>query len=122
MPLFLIVVTTLLMLQLRSFSRTLLVLVTAPLGLIGACWFLLLSRVVVSTWLLRCLRCFSRTLLVLVTWSLGLVGAWWFLLLFRMPSGSVALLGTIALAGMVMRNSVILVDHIEQDIGAGHDR
>jgi len=83
MPLFLFVVTTLLMLQLRSFSRTLMVLVTAPLGLIGATWFLLL---------------------------------------FRMPFGFVALLGTIALAGMVMRNSVILVDQIEQDIAAGHDR
>ena len=83
MPLFLIVVTTLLMLQLRSFSRTLMVLVTAPLGLIGATWFLLI---------------------------------------FRMPFGFVALLGTIALAGMVMRNSVILVDQIEQDIAAGHDR
>ncbi len=83
MPLFLFVVTTLLMLQLRSFSRTLMVLVTAPLGLIGAAWFLLL---------------------------------------FRMPFGFVALLGTIALAGMIMRNSVILVDQIEQDITAGHDR
>ena len=83
LPLFLFVVTTLLMLQLRSFSRTLMVLVTAPLGLIGATWFLLL---------------------------------------FRMPFGFVAMLGTIALAGMVMRNSVILVDQIEQDIAAGHDR
>ena len=83
LPLFLLVVTTLLMLQLRSFSRTLMVLVTAPLGLIGATWFLLL---------------------------------------FRMPFGFVAMLGTIALAGMVMRNSVILVDQIEQDIAAGHDR
>lgn len=83
MPLFVIVVTTLLMLQLRSFSRTLMVLVTAPLGLIGATWFLLL---------------------------------------FRVPFGFVAMLGTIALAGMIMRNSVILVDQIEQDIAAGHDR
>ncbi|GAB3515700.1 efflux RND transporter permease subunit [Pseudoxanthomonas daejeonensis] len=83
MPLFLLVVTTLLMLQLRSFSRTVMVLVTAPLGLIGATWFLLI---------------------------------------FRMPFGFVAMLGTIALAGMVMRNSVILVDQIEQDIAAGHDR
>ena len=83
LPLFLLVVAALLMLQLRSFSRTLMVLVTAPLGLIGATWFLLL---------------------------------------FRMPFGFVAMLGTIALAGMVMRNSVILVDQIEQDIAAGHDR
>jgi len=83
MPLFLIVVVTLLMLQLRSFSRAAMVLVTAPLGIIGATLFLLI---------------------------------------FRVPFGFVALLGTIALAGMIMRNSVILVDQIQQDIDAGHDR
>lgn len=83
MPLFLIVVVTLLMLQLRSFSRMFLVILTAPLGLIGV------------------------TLALLV---------------FRVPFGFVALLGTIALAGMIMRNSVILVDQIDQDIRAGHDR
>ncbi|MEG2802602.1 efflux RND transporter permease subunit [Stenotrophomonas sp.] len=83
MPLFLIVVATLLMLQLRSFSRAAMVLVTAPLGMIGATLFLLL---------------------------------------FRAPFGFVALLGTIALAGMIMRNSVILIDQIQQDIDAGHDR
>jgi multidrug efflux pump len=83
MPLFLIVVATLLMLQLRSFSRAAMVLVTAPLGIIGAT-------------LVR--------------------------LLFRAPFGFVALLGTIALAGMIMRNSVILIDQIQQDIDAGHDR
>ena len=83
MPLFLVVVVTLLMLQLRSFSRAAMVLVTAPLGIIGATLFLLI---------------------------------------FRVPFGFVALLGTIALAGMIMRNSVILVDQIQQDIDAGHDR
>jgi multidrug efflux pump len=83
MPLFLIVVATLLMLQLRSFSRSALVLLTAPLGLIGVTLFLLV---------------------------------------FRVPFGFVAMLGTIALAGMIMRNSVILVDQIEQDIAAGHPR
>ncbi len=82
-PLFLLVVVTLLILQLRSLSRTLLVLLTAPLGLIGVTLFLLV---------------------------------------FRVPFGFVAMLGTIALAGMIMRNSVILVDQIEQDIAAGHDR
>ena len=81
-PLFLLVVVTLLMLQLRSLSRTVLVLLTAPLGLIGVTLFLLV---------------------------------------FRVPFGFVAMLGTIALAGMIMRNSVILVDQIEQDIRAGHD-
>jgi multidrug efflux pump len=79
-PLFLGVVTTLLMLQLRSFPRTAMVLLTAPLGLIGVVLFLLV---------------------------------------FRVPFGFVAMLGTIALSGMIMRNSVILVDQIEQDIAAG---
>lgn len=83
MPLFIVVVLSLLMIQLRSFSRTLMVFLTAPLGLIGVTLFLLV---------------------------------------FRQPFGFVAMLGTIALAGMIMRNSVILVDQIEQDIAAGMDR
>lgn len=80
MPLFIVVVLSLLMLQLRSFSRTVMVFLTAPLGLIGVTLFLLV---------------------------------------FRQPFGFVAMLGTIALAGMIMRNSVILVDQIEQDIASG---
>ncbi len=83
LPLFAIVVMTLLMVQLRSFSRSAMVFLTAPLGLIGVTLFLLV---------------------------------------FGQPFGFVAMLGTIALSGMIMRNSVILVDQIEQDIGAGHDR
>ena len=83
MPLFIVVVLSLLMIQLRSFSRTAMVFLTAPLGLIGVALFLLL---------------------------------------FGQPFGFVAMLGTIALSGMIMRNSVILVDQIEQDISAGHDR
>ena len=82
-PLFIVVVLTLLMLQLRSFSRTVMVFLTAPLGVIGVTLFLLV---------------------------------------FRQPFGFVAMLGTIALSGMIMRNSVILVDQIEQDIAAGLDR
>ncbi|GAA0720772.1 efflux RND transporter permease subunit [Dokdonella soli] len=81
MPVMILAVLTLLMLQLRSFSRTLMVLLTAPLGLIG----------VVAT-----------------------------LLLFHQPFGFVAMLGTIAMFGIIMRNSVILIDQIEQDIGSGH--
>ena len=83
LPLFLVVVLSLLMIQLRSFSRSVLVFLTAPLGVIG-----------VTT----------------------------FLLLFAQPFGFVAMLGTIALSGMIMRNSVILVDQIEHDIAAGHGR
>jgi multidrug efflux pump len=66
------------------------------------------------------LRSFSKLALVLLTAPLGMIGVSLFLLLFDQPFGFVSLLGTIALAGMIMRNSVILVDQIDQDIGAGH--
>lgn len=82
-PLFIVVVLTLLMIQLRSFSRMFMVFITAPLGLIGVTLFLLI---------------------------------------FNQPFGFVAMLGTIALSGMIMRNSVILVDQIEQDIASGLDQ
>ncbi|HAV4986147.1 TPA: efflux RND transporter permease subunit [Acinetobacter baumannii] len=81
MPLFLAVVMTLLMIQLKSLSRATIVFLTAPLGLIGVVLFLLL---------------------------------------FNKPFGFVAMLGTIALSGMIMRNSLILIDQIEQDRKAGH--
>ncbi|MFO0324036.1 MAG: efflux RND transporter permease subunit [Burkholderiales bacterium] len=83
MPLFLFVVFTTLMIQLKSFQRVILVVLTAPLGLIGVALFLIV---------------------------------------LNKPFGFVAMLGTIALFGMIMRNSVILIDQIEQDIAAGHDR
>jgi multidrug efflux pump subunit AcrB len=79
-PIMVLVVLTLLMIQLQSVSRVLMVVLTAPLGLIG---------VVVA------------------------------LLLFGKPFGFVALLGIIAMFGIIMRNSVILVDQIEQDIKTG---
>ena len=80
MPLMLVGVITLLMIQLQSISRTVIVLLTAPLGLIGVALALLV---------------------------------------FQVPFGFVANLGFIALAGMIMRNSVILVDQIRQDEAAG---
>ena len=83
MPVLVVAVLVLLMIQLQSFSRVMMVVLTAPLGLIG---------VVMA------------------------------LLLLGMPFGFVALLGTIAMFGIIMRNSVILVDQIEQDIKAGHPR
>jgi multidrug efflux pump len=79
-PLMLVTILTLLMIQLRSFARTLMVVLTAPLGLVGV------------------------------------VAA---LLAFGKPFGFVAMLGTIALSGIIMRNSVILVDQIDRDIAAG---
>ncbi|CAD6534850.1 efflux RND transporter permease subunit [Paraburkholderia metrosideri] len=82
-PIMVIAVLTLLMIQLQSFARVLMVVLTAPLGLIG----------------------------VVIT-----------LLLFGQPFGFVAMLGVIAMFGIIMRNSVILVDQIEQDIASGHQR
>lgn len=82
-PLMALVMLTLLMIQLQSFSRLILVFLTAPLGIIGA--------------------------------SLGLNIA-------NQPFGFVALLGLIALAGMIMRNAVILVDQIESDVAQGLTR
>jgi multidrug efflux pump subunit AcrB len=81
MPLLVIAIFVILMMQLQSFSRVFMVVLTAPLGLIGV------------------------------------VPA---LLIFREPFGFVAMLGTIAMFGIIMRNSVILVDQIEQDARAGH--
>jgi multidrug efflux pump subunit AcrB len=82
-PLMVVVMLTLLMIQLQSFSRLILVFLTAPLGIVGA--------------------------------SLGLTVA-------NKPFGFVALLGLIALAGMIMRNAVILVDQIETDVAHGLTR
>lgn len=75
---------------------------------------------VILTMLMIQLRSFSRTFIVVLTAPLGVVGIALALLVFNQPFGFVALLGVIALAGMIMRNSVILVDQIEQDILAGH--
>jgi len=80
MPIMLITVITILMLQLKNFSKTILVLLTAPLGLIG------------------------MTVALLALQS---------------PFGFVAMLGAISLSGMIMRNSVILVDQIDQDVKTG---
>jgi multidrug efflux pump len=68
------------------------------------------------------LQSFSRLALVFVTAPLGLIGATAALLVSNRPFGFVALLGLIALAGMIMRNTVILVDQIDRDIAAGHAR
>jgi multidrug efflux pump subunit AcrB len=68
------------------------------------------------------LQSFSRLALVFATAPLGLIGATGALLISNRPFGFVALLGLIALAGMIMPNTVILVDQIERDIAAGHGR
>src|SRR5205807_10546747 len=68
------------------------------------------------------LQSFSRLALVFVTGPLGLIGATGALLISNRPFGFVALLGLIALAGMILRNSVILVDQVDRDIADGHGR
>jgi len=65
------------------------------------------------------LRHFGRMALVLATAPLGIPGAAFALLATGAPFGFVALLGVIALAGMVMRNTQILVDQVRQDLEAG---
>jgi multidrug efflux pump len=71
------------------------------------------------TLLMMQLQSVKRTAIVLLTAPLGMIGVTAFLLIFHVPFGFVATLGVIALAGMIMRNSVILVDQIDQDIAAG---
>ncbi len=66
------------------------------------------------------LRRFGPAFLVLATAPLGIPGAAAALLLLDAPFGFVALLGVIALAGMIMRNTLILVDQVRQDLEAGH--
>jgi multidrug efflux pump len=83
LPVFILAVITILMIQLQSVSRIIMVVLTAPLGIIGIALFLLV---------------------------------------FHQPFGFMALLGTIALFGMIMRNSIILVDQIEQDMMTGTPR
>ena len=78
-----------------------------------------LMLVVVLTLLMIQLQSFSRAAMVYLTGPLGIIGAALALLLFGAPFGFVAQLGVIALLGMIIRNSVILVDQIEQHIAEG---
>jgi multidrug efflux pump subunit AcrB len=81
-----------------------------------------LMVIAVLAFLMIQLQSFSRVLMVVLTAPLGLIGVVLALLVLRMPFGFVALLGTIAMFGIIMRNSVILVDQIEKDIRSGHSR
>jgi multidrug efflux pump subunit AcrB len=74
---------------------------------------------IIFTLLMLQLRSFSRSMLVFLTGPLGIAGVAGALLLLDRPFGFVALLGVIALMGMIMRNSVILIDQIEQDRARG---
>ncbi|WP_130470015.1 efflux RND transporter permease subunit [Candidatus Magnetaquicoccus inordinatus] len=78
-----------------------------------------LMFLVMLTILMAQLHSFPLMWMVFMTAPLGLIGVVPALLLFNAPFGFVALLGVIALGGMIMRNSVILADQIEQEIQAG---
>ena len=71
------------------------------------------------TLLMLQLQSFGRAMLVFLTGPLGIAGVAGALLIFNQPFGFVALLGVVALMGMIMRNSVILIDQIEQDRARG---
>jgi multidrug efflux pump subunit AcrB len=71
------------------------------------------------TLLMLQLHSFSRAMLVFLTGPLGIAGVAGALILLGRPFGFVALLGVIALMGMIQRNSVILIDQIEQDRARG---
>ncbi|MBK5963827.1 MFS transporter [Thiocystis minor] len=79
-PIMLVLMLTVIMLQMRSFSGTVMVVATAPLGVIGATLALLIAD---------------------------------------KPFGFVALLGLIGLAGILMRNTLILAKQIEDNLGQG---
>jgi multidrug efflux pump subunit AcrB len=77
--------------------------------------------VIIMVLLMVQLQHFGKALLVFFTGPLGLIGAAGALLVTQAPFGFVAILGVIALLGIIMRNSVILIDQIDQDRASGHD-
>jgi multidrug efflux pump len=77
--------------------------------------------VLMLTVLMIQLQGFSRLFLVLSVAPLGLIGVVGALLLADKPMGFVALLGVLALVGMIARNSVILIDQIGHETAHGRD-
>jgi multidrug efflux pump subunit AcrB len=78
--------------------------------------------IVIVVLLMAQLQHFGKAMLVLATGPLGIIGAAMALLISGAPFGFVAILGVIALLGIIIRNSIILVDQIDQDIAAGMER
>ena len=75
--------------------------------------------ITILTILMLQLQSFSKMFMVFLTAPLGLIGVVAALLVFHAPLGFVAILGITALSGMIMRNSVILVDQVQAEIDAG---
>ena len=73
------------------------------------------------TFLMIQLQSFSRLVLVLSVVPMGLIGVVAALILFNKPLGFVAILGILALMGMIARNAVILIDQIEAERAEGKE-
>lgn len=78
--------------------------------------------IIIVVLLMAQLQHFGKSMLVLATGPLGIIGAAAALLISGAAFGFVAILGVIALLGIIIRNSIILIDQIDQDIAAGHER
>jgi len=78
-----------------------------------------LAIVAILVLLMVQLQDLKKLALVLLSAPLGLIGVSLLLALFQIPFGFVAMLGVIALGGMIIRNSVILVVQIDHDVAAG---
>src|SRR5262249_6981414 len=78
-----------------------------------------LMLLLMATLLMLQLQSFQRLFLVLSVAPLGLIGVVAALIIGNKPLGFVAILGVVALIGMILRNSVILVDQIETEISGG---
>ncbi|OIO77490.1 MAG: hypothetical protein AUJ88_05980 [Gallionellaceae bacterium CG1_02_56_997] len=80
-----------------------------------------MGSLIVSLLMLQ-LQTFKPVVLALLTAPLGIIGVTVAPLIFNIPFGFVAMLGMISLSGMIMRNSVILLDQISQDMATGASR
>jgi len=74
---------------------------------------------IIMTLLMFQLRSGKDMILTLLTAPLGLIGVVAGMLLLNQAMGFVAILGVMALSGMIIRNSVILIDQIQKHIEAG---
>ena len=59
--------------------------------------------------------------MTVLTAPLGIIGVSFGMLIFDKPIGFVAVLGILALFGMIIRNSIILIDQIKKHIASGED-
>ncbi|WP_301859138.1 efflux RND transporter permease subunit [uncultured Megasphaera sp.] len=77
--------------------------------------------IVIMTLLMFQLRSISLMALTLITAPMGIIGVAFGMFLFGKSLGFVADLGILALGGMIIRNSIILIDQIDKHMAAGED-